>query len=74
MPKFFDTLTLAKNYPDAFNALPEPYQNDDCLEFFIDSGVLYSRPKKGQESILGNWVAEFYSYPDEKEWVVSPIR
>lgn len=50
------TLELASKYPEAFAALPIPYQNDDCLEFYLDEdGFTCCKPAPGQEQILGNW-------------------
>ena len=46
-------------YPEAFAALPEPYQNDSCLEFWTDQGDLFAAPEPGQESALGDWVSMF---------------
>lgn len=56
-----NTLELARQYPDAYEALPEPYQNDDCLEFSVKEGKIYCEPAKGQEEWLGSWVAEYSS-------------
>lgn len=41
----------------AFIGLPEPYQNDSCLRFWVDDGTLYCCPKEGQEVALGSWEA-----------------
>ena len=31
---------VAKFFPKAFAALPEPYQNDSCLDFYVHKGEL----------------------------------
>lgn len=61
-----NTRELSAQYPDAFSALPEPYQADDCLYFWFDGGDLYCRPAEGQENVLGNWEAVFWDV--EKLW------
>lgn len=63
-----DTLSLAYEHPEAFKALPEPYQNDNCLFFWVGKdNIIYCVPKKGQEFALGYWV---YMYDAEgKEWI-----
>ena len=33
----FDLKELQLRFPEAYNALPESYQNDSCLEFFLDA-------------------------------------
>ena len=53
---------LEKKFPEAFAALPEPYQADSCLEFGVDDfGILYARPIASQVAHLGNWTAHFYN-------------
>lgn len=59
-----NTKQLSKRYPMAFKSLPEPYQADDCIEFFEKDGTLFAKAGKGQETILGMWVAFF----DDGEW------
>lgn len=46
---------VQSGWSKAFSGLPEPYQNDSCLEFWVDDGTLYCRPAKGQEVALGDW-------------------
>jgi hypothetical protein len=58
-----NTKQLSKRYPMAFKSLPEPYQADDCIEFFEKDGTLYAKPSVGQ-AFLGMWVAFF----DDGEW------
>jgi hypothetical protein len=36
MEKDFGLNELHTNYPEAYDALPDPYKNDSCLTFFID--------------------------------------
>lgn len=60
-----NTQELSDKFPKEYAALPEPYQNDDCLEFIIDNGVIYCRPDRSQVSVLGNWVSVF----DGHEWI-----
>ncbi len=62
------TIQFGKKYPEAFNALPEPYQADDCLEYQIISGLILCYPKSDQEIALGNWVAFFR--PKNRTWEV----
>ena len=67
-------LELATQYPHAFQDLPEPYQNDDCLFFWEDGGTLYATPSPDQTSVLGSWQARYddvgcqwtYIVPKEK--------
>lgn len=53
-----NTLDLSRKNRKAYDALPEPYRNDDCLEFFYKDGELYAQPADGQ-SHLGEWSAKF---------------
>lgn len=71
-----NTRELAEVYREAFNALPECYQADDCLVFWEEQtwergDFLYCRPSVGQEQALGNWVLE-YDF-ETRDWV-TPIR
>lgn len=54
-----NTIELASKHPKAFDALPEPYQADSCLEFYESNGRVFARPCVDQLSILGNWTAMF---------------
>ena len=36
-------------YPVAYSNLPEAYQNDSCLEFFIDGDLLFAYDDSGTE-------------------------
>lgn len=55
-------------HEEAFDALPEPYKADSCLEFWLnDRGVLYCAPKKDQEFALGRWHAYF---DKEEAWKI----
>ena len=65
---YMTTLQFAAKYPEAYNALPSPYQNDNCLVF---SGPdvfdrLFCNPRKNQVNVLGCWVAVFE--PGSNEW------
>jgi hypothetical protein len=52
---------------DAFAALPEAYQADHCLEFYVDcNGGLCCAPLESQVSALGNWESVFD--PHKNEW------
>ena len=54
---------LEEQFPDAFSALPEPYQADSCLEFFLSSaggGTVFAKPKPEEIPVLGDWIA-FYN-------------
>jgi hypothetical protein len=57
------TLEFAKEYPVAFEALPEAYQADDVLRFTIKvidcELIIIVSPKPSQASILGDWKAIF---------------
>lgn len=63
-------LTMAQvqnGFSTAFEALPEPYKNDSCLEFYVEDGTLFAKPVKGQEYALGNEVW-FFDLHDEQWW------
>ena len=63
-----NTLELARLYPVPFSRLPECYQGDDCLFFWIEDSVLMCAPKdEREESVLGTWIAEYNS--NLKNWV-----
>lgn len=64
-----NTLELAKSHPEAFAALPDPYQADDCLVFELEDGKLLAYPKQDQIFALGHWVA--YYNTSAQEWVLS---
>jgi hypothetical protein len=56
----FNLERLQQLSPAAFDALPEPYQNDSCLDFFID--------------VNGNLCAELdiggaFLFTDEGKWI-----
>lgn len=57
---------LMHQFPKAFAALPEAYQADSCLEFFLLDGWLTCGPKEDQEDMLGAWVATYC--PDHNTW------
>ena len=50
---------LAVVFPHAYKALPECYQADDCLEFWIEQDILFAKPAPGQEKALGTWRAAY---------------
>lgn len=59
---------LRKEHPEAFAALPGPYQNDSCLLFCYDlHGDLFAVPAPGQEEALGT--CEWMFCPEENKWV-----
>lgn len=62
-----NTMELANRYPEAFQALPEPYQADSCLRFWEDDGTLYAEPLEDQVEILGDWRSRFVERM--KRWV-----
>ena len=66
MQNTIEDSTVALMYPEAFEALPEPYQNDSCLEFFLDSDYLHCQPKHDQLAILGQWSC--YYDPELQSW------
>ena len=51
--------SLEQHEPDAFAALPEPYQNDNCLSYRRDYDGLYCRPHIDQVFALGRWTLFF---------------
>lgn len=58
-----DIAELQRRFPFAYRALPEPYQNDSCLEFYEDiNGNLIARAKEDQSAVLG-----------EGEWMWLPL-
>jgi hypothetical protein len=61
------TLELARTHPRAFEALPEPYQADDCLIFYTDGGTLCCIPDMQNEEVLGSWKARYHA--DVNEWL-----
>lgn len=54
-----NTRELSIKHPEAFAALPSAYQNDDCLEFWHEDGVLLAKAKPGQEKVVGFWTTAF---------------
>lgn len=72
----FEVEELQERFPSAWAALPEPYQSDHCVEFFLSwtlkgrDAVLLEiccRPKDEEMDILGDWTAKY----DERarEWL-----
>ena len=61
------TKQFAAREPVAFRALPVAYQNDDCLRFSIQSGIITAEPKPGQEFALGYWKCVFSD--SELRWI-----
>lgn len=55
--------TVAEIYPEAFEALPEPYQNDHCLNFFVYDGKLHCEP---DDAVVGDWESVYD--PTTKKW------
>lgn len=68
----FSTLEFAQECPAGFAALPEPYQADDCLEFWkvvearyhhgfqlYNKDIWFARPMSNQVSALGNFTARW---------------
>jgi hypothetical protein len=60
-------LQFAQREPVAYKALPIPYQNDDCLRFTIESGIITAEPKPGQAEALGYWKCVFSD--TERRWI-----
>lgn len=54
-----NTLELARKHPEAFAALPEAYQADNCLTFDLIGGELYCWPGAGQQEALGVWTMKY---------------
>lgn len=44
-----------EGFPEAFEALPECYQADHCLEFMTFGNLLLTFPAFEQVSALGEW-------------------
>lgn len=68
-----NTRELAQAHPEAFAALPECYQSDDCLHFWegpggAGEGGLYCCPATGQQEVLGKWEAGYNFI--RGEWIV----
>lgn len=53
MSEVFGIEKLMKEYPEAFEALPECYQADDILDFFVQDGNLFAIAKEEQKDIIG---------------------
>ncbi len=70
MSKTYSTIEFSRAYPEAFVALPEPYQNDSCLEFSDAGEDLICYPLPGQENALGRWVANYNINRLENQWQV----
>jgi hypothetical protein len=55
----FDLNTVMDLFPEAYEALPEPYKNDSCLTFFLDvNGNLCAEFDLGGEFLFvgnGEW-------------------
>ena len=61
-----NTIQLARKRPDAHAALPETYQADSCLYFYVSNGIVYAKPAMGQEH-LGRWTMKYDK--DLNAWV-----
>ncbi len=48
---------VSVGWEDAYDSLPEAYQSDSCLEFYVSNGVLFVRPLR--TAGLGVWEAYF---------------
>lgn len=55
---------LVTGYEEAYEALPEPYQADSCLVFWVEDSMLFCRPKDDQIAALGSWVCVFNDRDD----------
>lgn len=53
MIQYLTQSEVVKQHADAFKALPECYQADSCLVFFICDGILFCCPEQDQEYALG---------------------
>ena len=70
MSRMFRTEQLRYTQPQAFAALPEPYQEDDWLMFYIDiNGNLNAVPDEVNVAILGDWEMMFDA--NSNEWVTT---
>jgi len=59
---------LREEYPEAFEALPEPYKADSCLIFNTKcDGTLFAFPASDQINVLGDWMSEFI----DGKWVIA---
>lgn len=59
---------LLVSFPEAFNALPESYQSDSCLDFYFDCNKnLCCGPKREEVPVLGEWEAVYCT--NEKTWM-----
>ncbi len=58
--RMISTIELQSHCPEAFAALPECYQNDSCLEFMWDDGILFGYPAtENDKSAIGDIEAMF---------------
>ncbi len=69
MSKTYTSTQFSETYPEAFAALPEPYQNDR-LEFSDSGEHLICYPVPEQEPKLGRWVANYDTSRKEDKWKV----
>lgn len=61
------TLQLSHAYPEAWEALPECYRSDSCLEFYRMFDILFCKPTPEELPILGEW--ECYYSDRMRAWV-----
>lgn len=61
-----NTIELSEKVPQAYSALPEPYQNDDVMIFYYNNGDLFGKPKDSEIEILGDWTVIYD--PKTKSW------
>jgi len=59
--------SLEEKEPKAFAALPEAYQNDNCLSFRRNGNGLYCWPQPNQVTALRNWTHVFND--ETAKWV-----
>jgi hypothetical protein len=59
---------LCKELPEAYEALPEPYKNDNVLDFIIEGTDLFALAKPEQKQVIGSQTFFFY----ENNWSAYP--
>lgn len=67
-----NTTDLAELHPVAFEKLPAVFRNDQTTFYWeLYRNVVCARPRNGQESNLGRWVALFSH--QRNEWIHSEV-
>lgn len=70
--KTHDLKWLATYHEDAYSALPDPYRNDSCLEFWVWPDGVYCQATAADYPVIGISVWHYVSASGE--WVAHPTR